>query len=147
MSEPINVFQPTRKQVKTGNLTFLSTQVSTWQKLTNLIQPHLPQPEQWQVACYQNGILTVTGLNQAMISQLAYLQKQYIIQLSKIDELKDLHKIQVRLRSPLKETPKKSVIPKQLSADTQEMLKNAADFIHDPKLSQALLRLASKEDK
>ena len=147
MSEPINVFQPTRKQLKTGNLTFLSTQVSAWQKLTKLIQPILPQPEQWQVACYQNGILTVTGLNQAMISQLAYLQKQYISQLSKIDGLNGLQKIQVRLRNPSKQTSQKNVVPKQLSTDTQEMLKHAADFIHDPKLSQALLRLASKEDK
>ncbi len=34
MSEPVNVFQQTRKHIKTGNLTFLSTQVAAWQKLT-----------------------------------------------------------------------------------------------------------------
>lgn len=61
MSEPFNVFQQTRKHLKTGNLTFLKAQVAKWQKLTKLIQPLLPQPEQWQVVCYEYGILTVTG--------------------------------------------------------------------------------------
>ena len=100
MSEPVNLFQQTRKHIKTGNLTFLSKQVTAWQKLTKLIQPILPQPEQWQVVCYQYGILTITGENQAMISQLGYLQKQYIAQLSELDEFKDLQKLQVRLRIP-----------------------------------------------
>ncbi|OTG88185.1 DUF721 domain-containing protein [Acinetobacter sp. ANC 4558] len=147
MSELINVFQQTRKQKKTGNLTFLSTQIAAWQQLTRLIQPLLPQPEQWQVACYQQGILTITGLNQAMISQLAYLQKHYITQLSQLNEFKDLNKIQVRLRVSAKTSLKPKAIPKSLSTDTQEMLKSAADFIIDPKLSQALLRLASKNEK
>lgn len=147
MSEPINVFQNTRKRTKTGNLTFLSTQVTAWQKLTKLIQPLLPQPEQWQVACYEQGVLTITGLNQAMISQLAYLQKHYVSELSQLNELKDLYKIQVRLRNPQKTPIKRLVITQPLSTDTQEMLKHAADFISDPKLSQALLRLASKKGK
>ena len=147
MSEPINVFQRTRKQTKTGNLTFLSTQVTAWQKLTKLIQPLLPQPEQWQVACYQQGILTITGLNQAMISQLAYLQTHYISQLSQLNELKDLQKIQVRLRNTVKPPQKREVLSQPLTTDTQEMLKYAADFVSDPKLSQALLRLASSKNK
>ena len=143
MSEPKNVFQQTRQHIKTGNLSFLTKQVSDWQKLTKLIQTLLPKNEQWQVVCYQYGILTITGENQAMISQLGYLQKQYISQLSQIHELKDLQKIQVRLRAkpPTKtETPK---IPKKLSPATQEMLQSAASFVNDPKLSQALVRLAS----
>ncbi|MCO8042149.1 DciA family protein [Acinetobacter bohemicus] len=145
MSEPVNVFQKTRKQIKTGNFTFLSTQVTAWQKLTKLIQPLLPQPEQWQVACYQNGVLTITGENQAMISQLAYLQKQYVSQLSQINELKDLTKIQVCLRSPVQAEPVLEKSKKTLNPETQELLRNAADFIGDPKLSQALLRLASNK--
>ncbi|MFC6053375.1 hypothetical protein A6M14_11940 [Acinetobacter sp. Ac_877] len=145
MSEPINVFQQTRKHSKTGNLTFLSQQVAAWQKLTKLVQPLLPQPEQWHVACYQHGILTITGLNQAMISQLAYLQKQYIAQLSQLDGLHDLQKIYVRLRVEPHIPQKNEASPKSLSADTQEMLKSAAEFVADPKLSQALLRLASNK--
>jgi len=78
MSKPDNVFQQTGKHIKTGNLTFLTTQVAQWQRLTKIIQPLLPQPEQWQVVCYQNGSLIITGENQAMISQLSYLQSQYI---------------------------------------------------------------------
>lgn len=106
MSEPVNLFQQTRKHIKTGNLTFLSNQVAAWQKLGKLIQPLLPQPEQWQVVCYQQGVLTITGTNQAMVSQLAYLQKQYITQLSQLHELKDLQKIQVRLRVESQTPPK-----------------------------------------
>lgn len=61
-------------------------------------QPLLPQPEQWQVVCYQNGSLIITGENQAMISQLSYLQSQYVSKLSQLEGLKT-YKIQVRLRN------------------------------------------------
>ncbi|OTG95696.1 DUF721 domain-containing protein [Acinetobacter sp. ANC 3832] len=146
MSEPKNVFQQTRQHIKTGNLSFLTKQVAGWQKLTKLIQPLLPQPEIWQVVCYEYGVLTITGENQAMISQLGYLQKQYISQLSQINELHDLHKIQVRLRAKAhKETQFDHKTTKQLTPATQEMLQHAASFVSDPKLSQALLRLASNK--
>ena len=145
MSEPCNVFRQTRKHIKTGNLTFLSMQVAAWQKLTQIIQPLLPQPELWQVVCYQQGILTITGTNQAMVSQLAYLQKQYVAQLSQLAELQDLHKIQVRLKPQLQTPPKQEKSSRTLSTETQEMLRGAADFVSDPKLSQALLRLASNK--
>ena len=59
----------------------------------------MPQPEQWQVVCYQNGSLIITGENQAMISQLSYLQSQYVSKLSQLEGLKDLQRIQVRLRN------------------------------------------------
>ncbi|UDM38373.1 DUF721 domain-containing protein [Acinetobacter haemolyticus] len=142
MSEPVNIFQQTRKHLKTGNFTFLSTQVAAWQKLTKLIQPILPQPEQWQVVCYQHGILTITGANQAMISQLAYLQKQYISQLLQLPEFKDLQKLQVRLRIQTQPPLKPQSLSRSLSPDTQDLLRGAADFVSDPKLSQAMLRLA-----
>ncbi len=145
MSEPKNVFQQTRQHIKTGNLSFLTKQVTEWQKLTKLIQPLLPQPEQWQIVCYQYGILTLTGENQAMISQLGYLQKQYISHLAQIDGLQELQKIQVRLRAKLQPEHKPVKIDKQISPATQEMLQNAAGFVCDPKLSQALLRLASNK--
>ena len=145
MSEPVNVFGQTSKHLKTGNLTFLSTQVAAWQKLSKLIQPLLPQPEQWQVVCYQNGVLTITGENQAMISQLGYLQKQYIQQLSQITGLENLQKIQVRLRNKTQTPVKNENGSRQLQAETQDLLRDAACFVNDPKLSQAMLRLASKK--
>ncbi|WP_139853471.1 DUF721 domain-containing protein [Acinetobacter pullicarnis] len=145
MSEPTNVFQQARKHVKTGNLSFLTKQVTEWKKLTQLIQPLLPQPEHWQVACYEYGVLTITGENQAMISQLGYLQKQYISQLSQLDELKALQKIHVRLRVKTRPDNKPIQTLKQITPATQDMLRNAASFVSDPKLSQALLRLASNK--
>ena len=145
MSEPVNVFQPKRKHLKTGNFSFLSTQVAAWQKLTKLVQPVLPQPEQWQVVCYLNGVLMLTGENQALISQLAYLQKQYIAQLTQLPEFKELHKIQVRLRTPPQTPHSPEKISRTLSTETQDLLRNAADFVSDPKLSQAMLRLASNK--
>lgn len=145
MSEPFNVFQQTRKHLKTGNLTFLKAQVAEWQKLTKLIQPLLPQPEQWQVVCYEYGILTVTGENQALISQLGYLQKQYIYKLAQHAELKDLKQIRPYLRSRQPDTPVRTASSQSLAPETQEMLRNAAGFVSDPKLSQALLRLASNK--
>ncbi|HAV3157458.1 TPA: DUF721 domain-containing protein [Acinetobacter baumannii] len=145
MSKPDNVFQQTGKHIKTGNFTFLTTQVAQWQRLTKIIQPLLPQPEQWQVVCYQNGSLIITGENQAMISQLSYLQSQYVSKLSQLEGLKDLQRIQVRLRNKTIPVTTSSEPSKSIPPETQEMLRSAADFVSDPKLSQALLRLASNK--
>lgn len=142
MSQPRNLFQSNQPQTKTANIQQLTKQVQYWQMLTKIVQPLLPQPEQWQVVCYQQGILTVTGENQAMISQLGYLQTQYVTQLAQHDALKDLQKIQVRLRTKhVQQKPVKKMQP--VSAETQQMLQSAAQFVNDPKLSQAILNLAS----
>ena len=145
MTDPKNVFQQTRKHIKTGNLTFLTTQVAQWQRLTKLIQPLLPQPEKWQVVCYQYGVLTITGENQAMISQLGYLQTQYISKLTQLEGLQDLQKLQIRLRTPSYHNQSHVTAVTSLSPETQEMLRGAAGLVNDPKLSQALLRLASNK--
>lgn len=142
MSQPKNLFQSNQPQAKAANIQQLTKQVQYWQILTKIIQPLLPQPEHWQVVCYQQGVLTITGENQAMISQLGYLQQHYVAQLSQREEFKDLQKIQVRLRT--KNIPKKSVNKIQpMSAETQQILQNAAQFVNDPKLSQAIRNLAS----
>ena len=145
MSEPTNVLQQKGQHIKTGNLTFLTTQVTQWKQLTKIIQPLLPQPEQWQVVCYQHGILTITGENQAMISQLSYLQSHYVAQLAQREGFKELRKIQVRLRNKTTVSREPSPPSKALSSETQELLRSAAEYVSDPKLSQALLRLASNK--
>ena len=145
MSEPTNVFQQKGQHIKTGNLTFLTTQVTQWKQLTKIIQPLLPQPEQWQVVCYQHGILIITGENQAMISQLSYLQSHYVAQLAQLEGLRDLRKIQVRLRNKTVVSQQVSPPPQALSSETKELLRSAAEYVSDAKLSQALLRLASNK--
>ena len=145
MSEPNNVFQQKGQHIKTGNLTFLTTQVTQWKQLTKIIQPLLPQPEQWQVVCYQHGVLTITGENQAMISQLSYLQSHYVAQLAQLEGLRDLRKIQVRLRNKTVVSQQVSPPPQALSSETKELLRSAAEYVSDAKLSQALLRLASNK--
>ncbi|MEB6479784.1 DUF721 domain-containing protein [Acinetobacter vivianii] len=145
MSEPNNVFQQKGQHIKTGNLTFLTTQVTQWKQLTKIIQPLLPQPEQWQVVCYQHGVLIITGENQAMISQLSYLQSNYVAQLAQLEGLKELRKIQVRLRNKKAVSREPSPPTKTLTSETQEQLRSAAEYVSDPKLSQALLRLASNK--
>ena len=145
MSEPTNVFQQKGQHIKTGNLTFLTTQVTQWKQLTKIIQPLLPQPEQWQVVCYQHGTLIMTGENQAMISQLSYLQSHYVAKLAQLEGLHELRKIQVRLRNKMSVSHEPSPPSKTLSSETQELLRSAAEYVSDPKLSQALLRLASNK--
>ena len=145
MSEPTNVFQQKGQHIKTGNLTFLTTQVTQWKQLKKIIQPLLPQPEQWQVVCYQHGVLTITGENQAMISQLSYLQSHYVAQLAQLEGLRDLRKIQVRLRNKTVVSQQVSPPPQALSSETKELLRSAAEYVSDAKLSQALLRLASNK--
>ncbi|APR69061.1 MULTISPECIES: hypothetical protein [Acinetobacter] len=145
MSEPNNVFQQKGQHTKTGNLTFLTTQVTQWQKLTKIIQPLLPQPEQWQVVCYQHGVLIITGENQAMISQLSYLQTHYVAQFTQLEVFRDLRKIQVRLRNKKHVSTEPAPASKKLNSETQALLRSAAEYVSDPKLSQALLLLASNK--
>lgn len=145
MSQPTKFFETANKKInKSSNVKHLTQQVAYWQKLTKIIQPILPQPEDWQIACYQHGILTITGENQAMVSQLGYLQKNYIQKLSQLDDFKDLEKIHVRLRFQSKpKEPQKDAVP--LPQETQSMLESAASFVTDPKLSQALLNFVNRK--
>ncbi|HQZ58914.1 MAG TPA: DUF721 domain-containing protein, partial [Acinetobacter sp.] len=55
-----------------------------------------------------------------------------------------LRKIQVRLRQKNTVLAEPSPPSKTLSSETQAQLRSAAEYVSDPKLSQALLRLASK---
>ena len=95
------------------------------------------------------GLLSTRCLNhywnESSDGQSTCLQKQYITQLSQLHELKDIQKIQVRLRVESQTPPKSEKPLRTLSPETQDMLRGAADFVSDPKLSQALLRLASNK--
>ncbi len=130
-----------------GNFSFLQIQVAQWQKLTPLIQASFPQQGQWHVVYYQYGVLTIAGDNQALISQVRYLQHQYIKNLKAIPALSDLERINVILQ-PLQTKPirKNYTRKKPLSNATQQELHQAASLVNDAKLSQALLRLASSSN-
>lgn len=150
MSQPKSLFDMQNKITshRLGNFPFLQVQVAQWQKLTRMIQPLLPSQGTWQVVCYQHNVLTIAGDNQALISQLRYLQHQYVQNFREvIPALSSLENLQVVLQT----TPKPQVISKkytrkkQLTNSTQQELKQIAQLVKDPKLSQALLRLASVE--
>lgn len=126
-----------------GNFSYLQSQVANWQKLTPLIQSLLPPEGQWQVVCFQNRVLTITGDNQALISQVRYLHQQFINKLKDIPALAELEKLNVILRPQTQTTPKKYTANKPLSKQTQQELQMAARLVSDAKLSQALLDLAS----
>ncbi|SDB81980.1 DUF721 domain-containing protein [Acinetobacter boissieri] len=144
MAQPHLFFQNQQKNQKSSPAKSLTQHVLYWQKLTQLLQPVLPQPEHWQIARYQNGILTLSGENQAMISKVGYLQKHYVQQLSHMEAFKDLQEIHVRLRTKsVKKT--NEIKPQPLSTETQNMLKNAAQMVNDPKLSQAMYNFASNK--
>ena len=148
MSDSHSTFQGSSRNTKAGNLSFLKTQVAYWQKLTKLAAPLLPEGGQWQIACYQHGVLLLTCDNQALVSKVAYLQAQYIQQLKTLSAFHDLIKIQVRLRERnLTQNTKNATQSKPLTTETKHMLRSVAEFINDPKLSQALVRLASDNDE
>lgn len=148
MSTPKPVFDihANASSQRLGNLPFLQVQVAQWQKLTQMIQPLLPANGKWQVACYQNNVLTIAGDNQALISQVRYLQQQYIQSFKEaIPALSNVEKLQVILQTTREPQviSKKYTRKKQLSNSTQQELKQIAELVKDPKLSQALMRLAS----
>lgn len=150
MSQPKSFFDKQSKisSKSSGNFPFLQVQVAQWQKLTQMIQPFLPSQGKWQVVCYQNNVLTIAGDNQALISQLRYLQQQYVQNFKEaIPALSSLENLQVILQDTTKVEPisKKYTRKKQFSTSTQQELQGIAQIVKDPKLSQALLRLASSE--
>ena len=135
--------QPSSQRV--GNFTFLQKQVDAWQQLTKLVQPLLPLGGSWQVVCYQHGMLIIAGDNQALISQVRYLQSQYIRNLKAIPALVDVQQIKIVMQS-VSQPPssKKYTRKKRLSNQTQEEIQQAARIVKDAKLSEALIRLASQ---
>ena len=136
--------QPSSQRV--GNFTFLQKQVDAWQQLTKLVQPLLPLGGSWQVVCYQHGMLIIAGDNQALISQVRYLQSQYIRNLKAIPALVDVQQIKIVMQS-VSQPPssKKYTRKKRLSNQIQEEIQQAARIVKDAKLSEALIRLASQE--
>lgn len=147
MSQPSKIFQKNNQLNRMGSYTLLHQQVQYWQKITKLIQPLLPQPEQWQVVCFQSGILTVTGTNQAMVNQLNYLRTQYTATLSELEPLKGLTKIQATLTTHRNHTPlaqtKRPI--RKLNAETKEMFASVADSIEHPALKRAFEKLANSQ--
>ena len=138
--------QPSSQRV--GNFTFLQKQVDAWQQLTKLVQPLLPLGGSWQVVCYQHGMLIIAGDNQALISQVRYLQSQYIRNLKAIPALVDVQQIKIVMQS-VSQPPssKKYTRKKRLSNQTQEEIQQAARIVKDAKLSEAMIRLASQDQE
>ena len=138
--------QPSSQRV--GNFTFLQKQVDAWQQLTKLVQPLLPLGGSWQVVCYQHGMLIIAGDNQALISQVRYLQSQYIRNLKAIPALVDVQQIKIVMQS-VSQPPssKKYTRKKRLSNQIQEEIQQAARIVKDAKLSEALIRLASQDQE
>lgn len=120
----------------------LKTRVRYWQHLTRIIQPHLPLGGAWQVVFYEQGKLILAGQNSSLNSQIRYLQPQFIQALQTVPEFQHLHQIQVVMANPPPTVrPPKPAEP--LAEQTQQHLKLAASIVQNPKLSQALQRLAS----
>lgn len=141
------LFMPKASSQQTGNFSFLQIQVAQWQKITPLIQAYLPPQGQWHVVCYQHGVLTIAGDNQALISQIRYLQHQYIKNLKAIPALTELEQIKVVIQHRHPEpVSKKYTRKKLLSNATQQQLQQAASLVTDAKLSEALQRLASSSN-
>lgn len=128
----------------TGNFSFLQQQIDRWQKLTQIILPIFPKQGQWQVVYYQHGKLIIAGDNQALISQVRYLQSQFICDLKAISAFADLEQLQVILRTAPKSISKKYTRKKLLSNETQQQLHYAASLVKDEKLKRALALLATE---
>ncbi len=148
MSRPTKIFQQNKQPRQMGSFTLLHQQVKYWQNLTKLIQPFLPQGEQWQVVCYQSGILTIAGYNQAMVSQLNYLSTQYTAKLSQLEPLQHLQKIQAVLNTtPIMQAKTPTLNPERmLSDETKQLLMDTASCVEDPAVKQAFLKLAQQKN-
>lgn len=145
MKRPIHAFNETLSGSKTGSLQSLTTQLSHLDKLTQLALPMLPPGENWQVVAFSQGTLCIAAEHFAAMSQLRYLQANYVKQLQSIAEFAGIHKIKVIIEN--KPAPKlaPSVPRPELSDTSRQAINAAAALIQDAEISQALQRLASKE--
>lgn len=139
--------QNTQPYRKISIFSQISRQVKYWQQLSQMIQPLLPQPEQWQVVCYQAGVLTIAGRNQAMVSQLNYLRTQYTPILAQLDALHDLKSIQVTLLPIPNHTTKKREPIDSISPSSREHFALFAESIEHPALKQAFEKLAQNPER
>lgn len=145
MKRPIHAFHENPAGSKTGSLQSLQAQLAYLEKLTRLAQPVLPRGENWQVVSLQQGVLCVAAEHFAAMSQLRYLQTQYIKQLQSIPEFAGISRIKVIVETkPIPRTVSLPPLP-ALSEQSRQVIIEAATLIHDRELSQALQRLASKK--
>lgn len=145
MKRPIHAFFDPSNESTTGGLQSLQSQMLYLEKLTQLTKPILPINQTWQVVSFQEGVLCIATNNHAAMSQLRYLQTNYIKQLRSIVEFNNLRAIKVIVET--KPTPKPvSHLPiPPLNEPTRQAILEAATLIHDRELSEALQRLASKK--
>lgn len=120
----------------------ISRQIKHWQALSTSIQPLLPQPEQWQIVCYQSGILTIAGHNQVMVSQLNYLRSQYTLKLAQLDAFHDLQNIQAILLPFNHKTNETHTSLDTIDASSRELFALSASCVQDPALKRAFEKLS-----
>ena len=145
MKHPTHAFFKQSGESTAGSLQSLQSQMLYLEKLTQLTKPVLPSNQTWQVVSFQEGVLCIATDNHAAMSQLRYLQTNYIKQLRSIVEFNNLRSIKVIVE--VKPTPKPvSQLPlPSINEPTRQAILQAATLIHDRELSQALQRLASKK--
>lgn len=137
-----NLFS-TQQHNQSSTFSALCQHIQHWQHLTKLIQAYLPKQGQWQVVCYQAGQLTLTGDNQALVSQVRYLSTQYIQQLKQLSAFADLQRLHVVIAPPKKTAVLAKKNPNPLPPESKQHILSAARLVKNAKLSQALYHLAS----
>ncbi|MFA9203378.1 MAG: DciA family protein [Flavobacteriales bacterium] len=144
MKQPIQPFDGLAGR-RPGGLRSLQQQIKQLEQMTQQILPLLPAGECWQVAAYEDGILCIAAQHHAAASRLRYLQQQYVEQIKTLSAFADLQGIKViiePLPSPRYTSPNR--LP-ALSAESRQVLLEAATLFDDPELNQAMLRIASKK--
>lgn len=144
MKQPIQPFDGTAGR-RPGGLRSLQQQINKLEQMTQQILPLLPTGEVWQVASYEDGVLCIAAQHHAAASRLRYLQQQYVEQIKALPAFANLGGLKV-IVEPLPSPRFASVdrLP-ALSAESRQVLLEAATLFDDPELNQAFLRIASKK--
>lgn len=114
------------------------------QLLNQFLQPALR--EHCHLATYQASILTLIVSNGHWATRLRYQEKRLLQQLQNAPEFSQLTRIRFKVRPPMHpEQPTARTI--SLSAQAGESIQASAEGTRDPKLRQALERLAQHAEK
>jgi len=115
------------------------------QQVKKYLTPQLAQ--HCNVANLEQGCLTIAAESSAWATQLRYLKGDLLHQLRTKEHLYHLRTIQCIIKPIRNEIVKKTRKAKPISAENLSKIKNTAAAVADDNLRQALLTLATRQEK
>lgn len=145
---PVQAQKTTHLLQQSASLQRLVARAQSVERLQQLVNQYL-QPavrEHCHVATYHDNTLTLIVTDGQWATRLRYQQKRLLVQLQQSLDLRDLQRIQFKVRPPM-QAAKAAARNIDFSEQTGQDIHASAQAISDPVLRAALERLAKHTQK